>query len=114
VLDYQNNPSVAVVETGEKVVADLDRVDALREAVVALERTDAWNLPVVFAEHFDYGLAMSTLHDYVLNVPTDPAGLGYAVVGALLGGVCYHGCKGATKRGARRLVGAETGQTIRR
>lgn len=104
VQDYQNNPSPSVVDTGEKVVMDLDRVDALQQATTALDNADAWHLPAVFVEHFDYGLAASTLQDYVLNVPTDAAGLGYAAVGALLGGMCYHGGKGATRRGARSLV----------
>lgn len=113
VMDYQNSSNDSVVETGEKVVNDLDRVDGLEAAAQALDGADAWNLPVVFAEHFDYALAMNTLQDYVLNVPSDLAGLGYAAVGALLGGMCYHGGKGATKRGARRLVSRRSSRRSR-
>lgn len=104
VLDYQHNPNPSVVETGEKVVADLDRLATLEQASQALDQADAWHLPLVFVEHLDRHLALSTLQDYVLNIPTDLAGMGYAAVGALLGGLCYHSSKGAAKLGARRVL----------
>ena len=91
---YQTSALPAVLETGAKVAADLERLDHLTAAVAAFDSASLFTKPIVLLQHFDSAIVTATLSDYTPNLPVDAEGLVYAFIGLILGIVCYQGGKG--------------------
>lgn len=77
------------IEAANKCTADVARLADLMRAFEALQDATVWNRGIVFLKHADMSIARSAGKSFVPNVPMDPEGLVYAVVGLLLGIVIY-------------------------
>lgn len=66
-----------------------DRWERLNEALVSLTSSSAWERPYVFLRDLQYEIARSTFHDFQPGVNMTPEGIGYMVLGAVLGYGAY-------------------------
>ena len=90
---YQGSDMAETVEAGRKCLADIDRLENLQEALVAITDASAWSRPFAFLGHIDLSVGRSALGSYTPNVPVDLPGLVYAAIGLVLAVLIYHGIK---------------------
>jgi hypothetical protein len=105
---YQSSDMAETVEAGQKCLADIDRLENLQDALVAITDASAWSRPFAFLGHIDLSVGRSALGSYTPNVPVDLPGLVYAAIGLVLAVLIYHGIKLAFRAAANRKRGQES------
>lgn len=104
VEQFLNSPDERMTRTGELIVEKMDRVAYLQEALENLTNASAWDKLYHFLSSFDAQIAQRTLEHYEMNVPITVEGLTYALIGAVMIGLLFHGFTLTGIKGSKHLA----------
>ena len=102
--EYLSSSIATTVEAGKKCLADVERLNELKEAIDAITNAPILTKSFSFLKHMDIDIARATLKSFVPNVPMNAESIAYAVAGLLLAMLMYKTLKWIPMAIGRRLL----------
>jgi hypothetical protein len=86
---YRSSTDTDVIAAGNKCLADMQRVEQLRDALSAIRDAPAWRRGIEFLFNMDRNIAAGTFGDFTPNLPVSMESAAYALLGIIAGLLAY-------------------------
>lgn len=103
IQDLGDSGTAAAAQAAQRELERVENLNALQSAYAALTESEIWQRPLVFARHFQPGIAEDAMAAFQPAFPVSIEALVYAAVGMMLGLILLAGCDLSCRKVAHRL-----------